>query len=334
MPSLPDGVRAVTSPDDDLSGLHPFLAAGVAARRRGPHYSALTLIEARKLSRARQGDPTRLPAVDRVEDFSVAGPGGLLPVRLYRPSGGTSLPLVVYFHGGGFVAGDLDSHDSILRRLVLASAAAILSVDYRLAPEHPFPAAIEDAEAALHYAFEHAGVLGVDPQAVFSAGDSAGAAIALAAAGAAPELAGALLFYPVADLSRLGNTESYRKFGDGSAGLSLDDMHWSTRHYAPETSSRLDWRCSPLLVGKDIRLPPAFIVTAEFDVLRSEGEALAGHLAARGNLVEHHAARGVNHGYLGAGESVPQASATVAAAAAWLKALVHRAEARGITDHL
>ena len=111
-------------------------------------------------------------------------------------------------------------------------------------------------------------------------------------------------------------------------------MHWSTRHYAPETSSRLDWRCSPLLVGKDIRLPPAFIVTAEFDVLRSEGEALAGHLAARGNLVEHHAARGVNHGYLGAGESVPQASATVAAAAAWLKALVHRAEARGITDHL
>jgi len=321
----------VTSSADGLGGLHPFLAAGVAARRRGPHYSDLTLAEARQLSRARQGEPTRLPAVHSVEDFSVAGPGGLLPVRLYRPFGGSALPLVVYFHGGGFVAGDLDSHDSILRRLVLASGAAILSVGYRLAPEHPFPAAIDDAEAALHYAFEHVGELGVDPRAIFTGGDSAGAAIALAAAGAAPELAGALLFYPVTDLSRLGDTESYRRFGDGSAGLSLDDMHWSARHYAPETSSRRDWRCSPLLVGEGVRLPPTFVATAEFDVLRSEGEALAGRLTANGNLVEHHAAPGVNHGYLGAGESVPQAGATIAAAAAWLRALIHRAGTREIT---
>ena len=321
----------MTGAEDDLDGLHPFLAASVAARRRGPQYSDLTLIEARHLSRARQGEPTRLPAVDRVEDFSIAGPGGPLPVRLYRPSGAAALPLVVYFHGGGFVAGDLDSHDSILRRLVLASGAAVLSVEYRLAPEHPFPAAIEDAEAGLHYAFAHAGELGVDPKAIVSGGDSAGAAIALAAAGAAPELAGALLFYPVTDLSRLGDTESYRRFGDGSAGLSLDDMHWSARHYAPEPSSRQDWRCSPLLAGEDIRLPPAFVATAEFDVLRSEGEALARRLAARGNLVEHHAARGVNHGYLGAGKSVPQAGTTIAAAAAWLQALVHRAGTREIT---
>ncbi|MBI4924223.1 MAG: alpha/beta hydrolase [Devosia nanyangense] len=315
----------MASSEGNLAGLHPFLAAGVAVRRRGPHYSDLTLIEARKLSRARQGDPTRLPAVDAVDDFSIPGPAGPLPVRLYRPSPGPALPLVVYFHGGGFVAGDLDSHDSILRRLALASGGLVLSVAYRLAPEHPFPAAIEDAEAALQHTLAHAGVLGADPRAVFAGGDSAGAAIAFAAAGVVPGLAGMLLFYPVTDLSRLGETESYRRFGDGAAGLSLDDMQWSARHYAPEGTSRQDWRCSPLLVGERVGLPPAFVATAEYDVLRSEGEALANLLAARGNSVEHHAVQGVNHGYLGAGDAVPQAAATIAAAAAWIRTLVHSA---------
>jgi acetyl esterase len=309
----------------DLSGLHPFLAAGVAVRRRGPQYSELTLAEARELSLSRQGEPTRLPAVHAVDDFSIPGPAGPLRVRLYRPSGGSALPLLVYFHGGGFVAGDLDSHDSILRRLALASGALVLSVDYRLAPEHPFPAAIEDAEAALRHALAHADALGADPAAIFAGGDSAGAAIALAAAGAVPGLAGVLLFYPVTDLSRIGETESYRRFGDGSAGLSRDDMQWSAQHYAPEEPSRSDWRCSPLLLGEHVRLPPAFIATAEYDVLRSEGVALASLLAARGNSVEHHAVQGVNHGYLGAGDAMPQAAATIDAAALWIKRLVQSA---------
>jgi acetyl esterase len=307
------------------AGLHPFLAAAVAARRRGPQYGELTLVEARTLSLARQGRPTRLPAVHAVEDFSIPGPTGPLGVRLYRPSGGPALPIVVYLHGGGFVAGDLDSHDSILRRLVLASGALVLSVDYRLAPEHPFPAALDDAEAALRHVLAHARTLGADPAAVFAGGDSAGAAIAAAAAGTVPGLAGLLLFYPVTDLSCLGETDSYRRFGDGTAGLSLDDMQWSARHYAPEEASRYDWRCSPLLLGEDVQLPPAFIVTAEYDVLRSEGDALAGLLAARGNSVEHHAVQGVNHGYLGAGDAVPEAAATIRAAAAWIKRLVQSA---------
>lgn len=307
---------------EDLSELHPFLADGVAARRRGPQYCNMTVADVRALSRARQGEPKRLPPVSKVEDFSIAGRAGPLAVRLYRPSGGAALPLVVYLHGGGFVIGDLDSHDALLRQLALASGALVLSVDYRLAPEHPFPAAIEDAEAALRFALAQANALGADTGAVFVGGDSAGAAIALAAAGAVVGVAGALLFYPVTDLTRLGETESYRSFGNGSAGLSLEDMQWFARHYAPEEADRQNWRCSPLLLGDDIRLPPVFVATAEHDVLRSEGEALADLLAARGDRVEYHAARGVNHGYLGAGDAVPQAGITIALASTWITNLL------------
>lgn len=306
----------------DLDSLHPVLAAGVARRRQGPRYSDLSLVAARQLSLTRQGEPTRLPAVQSVVDFTIPGPDGALPVRLYRPSQAPNLPLLVYFHGGGFVAGDLDSHDSILRRLALAGGVVILSIGYRLAPEHPFPAAIEDGIAALRYALAHAAALGAAPGAVFAGGDSAGAAIALTSAATLGGLAGLLLFYPVADLSRLGETKSYRAFGDGRAGLSLDDMEWSARLYAPDPASRADWRCSPLRLDEAVRLPPTFVATAEFDVLRSEGEDLAELLTARGSAVVHHAARGVNHGYLGAGEAVLQSGYTITAAARWLNALV------------
>jgi acetyl esterase len=306
----------------DLDDLHPVLAAGVAKRRQGPRYSDLSLVAARQMSLTRQGEATRLPAVESVADFAIPGPDGALPVRLYRPSREPDLPLLVYFHGGGFVFGDLDSHDSILRRLTLVGRVVILSIGYRLAPDHPFPAATEDGTAALRYALAHAAALGAAPGAVFAGGDSAGAAIALTSAATVGGLAGLLLFYPVADLSHLGETESYRTFGDGRAGLSLDDMEWSARLYAPNPASRDDWRCSPLLLDDAIRVPPTFVATAEFDVLRSEGEALTERLAARGTLVEHHAAQGVNHGYLGAGEAVPQSGDTLTAAARWLNALV------------
>lgn len=307
------------SVDSSLADLHPVLAAAVAKRRLEPQYSQLGITAARALSLARQGRPTRLPVVDTVVETTVPGVAGMLPARVYRPSRRADLPLLVYFHGGGFVAGGLDSHDSILRRLALAADVAIISVDYRLAPEHPFPAAIEDGTAALRHVLSHAGQLGVAEGSVLVGGDSAGAAIALTAAAMVEGLAGLLLFYPVADLSRLGETESYRAFGDGRAGLSLDDIKWFAGHYAPDVASRADWRCSPLLADGRARLPPVFVATAEFDVLRSEGEALAVQLHARGAQVTHRAARGVNHGYLGAGEAVPEATMTIAAAAAWIR---------------
>lgn len=306
----------------DLDGLHPVLAAGVARRRQGPRYSDLSLTEARQLSLTRQGEATRRPAVESVVDFTIPGPDGALPVRLYRSSREPNLPLLVYFHGGGFVSGSLDSHDSILRRLTLIGRMMILSIGYRLAPEHPFPAAIEDGAAALRYAIADAAVLGTASGAVFAGGDSAGAAIALASAATVGGLAGLVLFYPVADLSHIGNTESYRSFGDGRAGLSIDDMEWSARLYVPDPASRKDERCSPLLLDEAVRVPPMFVATAEFDVLRSEGEALAKRIAARATPVEHYAAKGVNHGYLGAGEAVSQSGDTLTAAARWLNALV------------
>jgi acetyl esterase len=244
-----------------------------------------------------------------------------VPARLYTPSEAAGLPLVVYFHGGGFVTGDLDTHDSIVRQLAVACDTIILSVDYRLAPENPFPAGVEDAESALKFAISNASTFNANPDAVFASGDSAGGALAIAAAPVAPNLAGLLLFYPVTDLTRIGKSESYRQFGDGSAGLSESDMHWLADHYTPDGRLRQEWRCSPLLAGEDTRFPPVFIATAQFDVLRSEGEAFARLMASRGVATEHYAVSGVNHGFLGAGTAVPQVIATYAAAAAWMASI-------------
>lgn len=307
--------------DTELTGLHPLLAAAAEKRRSELQYSQLGIEAARALSLARQGQPTRLPEMESVTELTVPGAAGPLSARLYRPSRDHGLPLLVYFHGGGFVAGSLDSHDSILRRLALAGGIAILSVAYRLAPEHPFPAPVEDGVAALRHALGRSGELGASGP-VLAGGDSAGAAIALTAAATIEGLAGVVLFYPVADLSRIGETESYRAFGGGRAGLSLNDMKWFADHYTPDVASRADWRCSPLLADGHASLPPVFLATAEFDVLRSEGEALAAQLHTRGTQVTHRAARGVNHGYLGAGEAVPEASMTLAAVADWIRSRI------------
>lgn len=302
--------------DTELTGLHPILAAAAAKRRADPQYSQLGIEAARALSLSRQGQPTRLPELASVTDLTVPGAAGPLAARLYRPSLESTPALLVYFHGGGFIAGSLDSHDSILRQLALASSIAILSVDYRLAPEHPFPAPVDDAVAALGYALARPNDFGSSGP-IFAGGDSAGAALALAAAGAVDNLAGLVLFYPVTDLSRIGDTESYRAFGDGRAGLSEDDMRWFAECYAPDPATRTDPRCSPLWDSTN-RLPPTFVATAEYDVLRSEGEALVAHLEARGIPATHRAAGGVNHGYLGAGEAVPEATATITATASWI----------------
>ena len=310
----------MTHPAHKINGLHPLLAAAVEKRSLDPQYPAMSVTDVRNLARARQGVPERRPEVHSVEDFSFAGLAGIIPARLYRPSAGSNLPLIVYFHGGGFVTGDLDSHDSILRHLVNASGAMVLSVDYRLAPEHPFPAAVEDADMALQFAISNAAAFSADPNAIFAAGDSAGATLALAGSAVTEKLAGLLLFYPVTDLTRIGDTESYARFGDGSAGLSQGDMQWLAGHYAPEGIDRREWRCSPLYAGPDIHFPPVFIVTAEYDVLRSEGEAFAQLLQDRGVSTEHHAVPGVNHGFLGADNAVPQVASTFAAASAWIAA--------------
>jgi acetyl esterase len=227
------------------------------------------------------GPPT---PVGIVRDLVVDGATGPLIVRHYAPEeGGGPHPLLVFFHGGGFVLGDLETHDAPCRLLCRHSGAHVLSVDYRLAPEHPFPAAVEDGLAALRWAAEHAAELAADPARVAVAGDSAGGNIAAVAAleaardgGPAPVLQ--VLLYPATDMA--GRSRSHELFGGGFL-LTRELMDWFAAQYvagADPTDSRLS-----VLRAKDLgSVAPAFVVTAGFDPLRDEGEAYAEALRAAG----------------------------------------------------
>ncbi len=221
----------------------------------------------------------------RVEDLAIPGPAGEIPARLYAPapspdSGG----LLVYYHGGGHVIGDLDSHDSACRFLATHAGVGVLAVDYRLAPEHPYPAAVDDSVAALAWAAENAERLGFDPRRIAVGGDSAGgnlaAVVALAAkVGDAPAPAFQLLIYPVCDY--VEKRRSYVTFSDGFL-LTADDMDWFRDHYLPEPDAAYEWRASPMRAPDLSGLPPAYVLTAGFDPLRDEGEEYAALLRAAG----------------------------------------------------
>ena len=235
-----------------LKPLHPLLQLEVDARRRRPALGSEGL-ESTRLGFATaqmQGNPG--PEMAAVESFDIPGPAGRLKARLYQPALSERLPLLVYFHGGGFVLGSLDSHDRNARRLASAASTLVLSIEYRLAPENPFPAAFEDAQRAIEFAHREASALGADSRRIFAGGDSAGGALALSAAVETSrrdpdKLAGVAAFYPITDLSNVGGTRSYTEFGDGRAGLSTGDVLWFREHYAPRVSDQLDPRCSPLL---------------------------------------------------------------------------------------
>jgi acetyl esterase len=229
-----------------------------------------TPVAARARRRARL-KPSSIEVHD-VRDIDADG----IPCRLYRPSDREDLGLLVYFHGGGWVVGDLDSHDGITRSLAVESGAAVLSVDYRLAPEHPYPAALIDATAATRWAFEHASSLGCAPTRLAIGGDSAGANLATVVAqlGAVP-LRYQLLIYPVTDARQ--NTASYTEFADGPF-LSRASMSWFIDHYlAGPAGSVDDPRVSPLLASLEAlrNVPPGLVITAGHDPLRDEGERYA-----------------------------------------------------------
>jgi acetyl esterase len=252
----------------------------------------------RRQARAISGRRIELPRVESVEIRGAAGPiGGRLYASEPGPDAGG---LLVYFHGGGHVKGDLDTHDVTCRFLARASGAGVLAVDYRLAPENPFPAAADDAVAALRFASEEAERLGFDPARIAVGGDSAGgnlaAVAALAAkAGEAPLPAFQLLIYPVCDLSR--KRRSYELFREGFY-LTAADMDWFRNHYlgdAPGAAS--DWRASPLLAPDFSGLPPAYVLTAGFDVLRDEGEEYAERMRAAGVPVALRRHEGLLHSF-------------------------------------
>ncbi|MBO2458472.1 alpha/beta hydrolase [Actinomadura sp. LCR2-06] len=252
-----------------------------------------------------------LPAIPvaRTEDRAPRLGHGSLPVRIYWPDGDAPHPVTVFFHGGGFALCGLDSHDRVCRMIASGAGTIVVSVDYRLAPEHPFPAAVEDARAAVAWAHANAAALGGDPARLAVAGDSAGgnlAAVACLAARdeAGPPIAFQALIYPVTDAGQ--DTPSYREHGEGNF-LTATHMRWYWEQYLDDPSHAGHPHASPLRAPDLSGLPPAFVLTAECDPLRDEGEAYAARLAEAGVPVEAHRIEGAFHGFFGLDHVLPAA---------------------------
>lgn len=236
-----------------------------------------------------------------VSDIAIPGPAGMIPARFYEPPGMAleGRPLIVYFHGGGWTIGDLDTCDCVCRFLSLNAFATVLSVDYRLAPEHPFPAAVEDALAAFRWAAVDNSRLGADPDRIAVAGDSAGGNLAaavslLARDGGGPTPTMQALIYPVTDT--VGGQPSRDEFATGFL-LAKADMDWFESHYLQTAADRADPRVSVLRATDLTGLPPAYIATAGFDPLRDEGEAYAERLRDAGVDVTLRRHPGLIHGF-------------------------------------
>jgi acetyl esterase len=297
------------------------LALSLLERRGVPPLETLPLREAREAFRRHAAVSGGLPEpVGTVRDLQVEGAAGPLAARHYAPDEpGGPHPLIVFFHGGGFVVGDLDTHDSTCRLFCRHTGANVLSVDYRLAPEHPFPAAVEDGRAALRWATAHATELGANGDCVAVAGDSAGGNIAAVAAwqaardgGPAPVLQ--VLLYPATDMA--GEWRSEQLFGGGFL-LTQDLMNWFARQYVSDADPA-DPRLSILRAGDLSGVAPALVATAGFDPLRDEGEAYAGALHAAGVApVVLRRFPGLIHGFCGAiGTSRASREATIEVAGA------------------
>ena len=248
--------------------------------------------------------------LDRIEDSVVPGPAGDIPIRIYRPAGAEPKPIIVYFHGGGWVLGSLETHDAICRALARSVDAVLVSVDYRLAPEHRFPAAVDDAYTAVGWAHSHADELGGDPNRLVVAGDSAGgnlaAVMAQMARHSGPALAFQLLIYPVTD-----HEFSSQSMEDNAEGyfLTRDAMRWFYSHYLNDDAEGDDPRVSPLRADELGGLPPAFVLTMEYDPLRDQGVAYAAALEAAGTTVAATTYAGLFHGSFGMGEMIDAARA-------------------------
>ena len=262
--------------------------------------------------------------VAEVAALQAAGPAGPIPLRLYRGQGcakASPQPALIYFHGGGWVIGDLESHDQVCRALANATSCILLAVDYRLAPEHKFPAAAEDAIAATQWIAANAGRLGIDASRLAVGGDSAGGNLAAVAAIAArdhggPRIVFQFLVYPAADMST--EWPSAERHAE-QLPLTRAAMNWFIAHYVRSAADKADWRASPLRAKSLKGLPPALIVTAGFDPLCDEGQAYAKALDAAGVPVEHELFAGQIHGFLSMGRIVADSRRLIEMAAVALK---------------
>jgi acetyl esterase len=285
-----------------------------------PPWSELDAVTLRSLMGSGRFPPPELPLAE-VANTTIPGPAGPIAVRIYRASSEPDQPVIVYFHGGGFVIGDLDSHDGTCRRLAHNVGCTVVSVDYRLAPEHPYPAAVDDSYAATEWVAAHADFLKIDVDRIAVAGDSAGGNLAAVVALIArdrggPAICHQLLTYPVTDMAF--KSESYTSNGEGYF-LTKDMMVWFGRQYVPTGHDIEDPLLSPLYHNNLKGLPPATVITAEYDPLRDEGEAYARKLEAAGVPVKFILYDGVFHGFFSMNGAIDQADDAHAFAAGELK---------------
>src|SRR6266478_3741586 len=250
-------------------------------------------------ARARQAEP--LP-VARVEEQMIPGPAGEIGLRVDWPQAAAAVAAIVYYHGGGHVSGSLDTHDFIARNLCSGVGALVASVDYRMGPEHKFPAAVEDSWAALQWVGTNAESLGADRSRVGVHGDSAGANLAavvalLARDAGGPNLRLQSLVYPIADYGLVG--DSYEKYANGYGILTRGAMVWFREHYLRSPEDTEDWRASPIKASSLAGVAPAIVITAECDVLHDDGQRYAEALGRAGVTVEYREFPGMIHAFFG-----------------------------------
>jgi acetyl esterase len=288
-----------------VSNLHPQIqeVLRVMAEAKLRPIEAMTPAEAREqmeaTARARKAEP--LP-VAKVEERMIPGPAGLIRLRLYWPQAAGPVPAIVYYHGGGHVIGSLDTHDFVARNLCGGTQALVASVDYRMGPEHKFPAAVDDSLAALKWVHANAESLGADPARIGVHGDSAGANLAAVVAlvardAGSPRLRLQSLVYPVADDNIVG--DAYDKYAQGYGILTKEAMVWFRDHYLRTPEDADDWRASPIKAASLAGAAPAIVVTAECDVLHDDGRRYAEALQRAGVPVEYREYPGMIHAFFG-----------------------------------
>jgi acetyl esterase len=309
--------------DPDAAAVYEaFKAAG------RPAYETLTPPEAREFyNQARFVSNPEPPALESAKDIAIPAPHGTIPARLYTPKtlrkkNGLA-PCLVFFHGGGWVIGNIETHDVVCRKLAHEGELLVLSVDYRLAPEHRFPAAVEDSITATKWVADNARQLGVDASRLLVGGDSAGgnmaAVVAIAARdGGAPKLAGQVLIYPSTDFSR---KHASHKDPTTSILLTHSVITWFMQNYLGDNTDIDDWRCSPARVKSLAGLPPAYVLTAGGDPLCDEGDEYAARLKEAGVPVAYRHFPGQFHGFFTMGKLLNQANVAVTEIATWLKGL-------------